>query len=319
MAAIQSLANASSTKTFGEWCDKFSAYVTSHFSDKWTRVDVVFDRYLPNSIKGGTRAKRKGGESRGIRRNVESRDQRIGNWERFTVKEDNKPSLAHFLSTEISRSYNAHHRRELVLSGGFNDILKVWSSDITRIVLHANDATERGHSQVNVLCRDTDVLVLLLAHREHLCQDIWMFSGTSRKTQYTITRKEEKRKSLLAFHAITGCDTTSHFAGMGKHKVWKAFDGRSPERLKYLGEESCPNSNVLADGEASVYQLYDKGTREVHINKERAAIFRKTTKNLDSLPPPQDALQLHLTASQPPGPDIEESSSVVSHHSKSRR
>ena len=37
---------------------------------------------------------------------------------------------------------------------------------------------------------------------------------------------------------------------MGKHKVWKAFDGRSPERLKYLGEESCPNSNVLADGEA---------------------------------------------------------------------
>lgn len=150
MAAIQSLANASSTKTFGEWCDKFSAYVTSHFSDKWTRVDVVFDRYLPNSIKGGTRAKRKGGESRGIRRNVESRDQRIGNWERFTVKEDNKPSLAHFLSTEISRSYNAHHRRELVLSGGFSDILKVWSSDITRIVLHANDATERGHSQFYV-------------------------------------------------------------------------------------------------------------------------------------------------------------------------
>ena len=52
LEAIQSLANASAIKTFGEWCDKLSACVTSHFSDKCTRFDVVFDRYLPNSIKG---------------------------------------------------------------------------------------------------------------------------------------------------------------------------------------------------------------------------------------------------------------------------
>jgi len=100
-------------------------------------------------------------------------------------------------NSEMSQSYNAHPRRELVLSGGFSDILKVWSSDMSRddfeglasiqeeaytiIVLHAMDATVRGYSQVNVLCRDTDVFVLLLAHRGHLCQDIWMFSGTSQR------------------------------------------------------------------------------------------------------------------------------------------
>jgi len=125
MAAIQSLANASAAKTFGEWCDKFSAYVTSHFSDKCTRVDVVFYCYVPNSIKGGTRSKRKGGKSKGIRRSVESRCQRIGDWDRFIVLEDNKASLAHFLSTDRSQSHNAHPRRELVVSGGFIDILKV--------------------------------------------------------------------------------------------------------------------------------------------------------------------------------------------------
>lgn len=48
----------------------------------------------------------------------------------------------------------------------------------TRIVLHARDAAARGYKQVNILCRDTDVLVLLLAHREHLCREIWMFAGT---------------------------------------------------------------------------------------------------------------------------------------------
>ena len=51
MAAGQSLANASGVETFGEWCDKFSAYVTSHVSDKCTRVDVVFNRYLQILLK----------------------------------------------------------------------------------------------------------------------------------------------------------------------------------------------------------------------------------------------------------------------------
>ena len=213
-----------------------------------------------------------------------------------------------------AESYIAYPRRELVVSGGFSDILKVWSSDKsredfeglasnheeadTRIILHARDATVRGYSQVNVLCRDTDVLVLLLAHRENLCQNIWMFSGTSRRTCYIpvhkITLPEEKRKSLLASHALTGCDTTSQFVGIGKQKAWKAFDGPTVKLLKHLGEGSHPNANVLADAEAFVCQLYNKGTEEVHFNKERATAFRKTRKNLDSLPPTQDALQLHL-------------------------
>jgi len=125
-----------------------------------------------------------------------------------------------------------------------------------------------------------------------------MFPGTFRRKQYVpvhkITLPEEKRKSLLAFDAITGCNTTSQFVGIGKQKAWKAFDGRSLELLERLGEESCPNANVLAEAEAFVWQLYNEGTEEVHINNERAAMFRKKTKKLDSLSPAQDALQLHL-------------------------
>ena len=68
---------------------------------------MLFDGCVRNSIKGGTRDKRKEKKSTGIRRNVDNRDQRIGNWERFIIPEDNKASLAHFLSTEISESYSA--------------------------------------------------------------------------------------------------------------------------------------------------------------------------------------------------------------------
>ena len=109
------------------------------------------------------------------------------------IIEDKKASLAHFLSTEISENYSATPGRELVISGGFKDTLKVWSSDTsrqdirelasdqeeadTRIVLHARDAAARGYNQVKILCRDTDILVLLLVHREQLCQEIWLFAG----------------------------------------------------------------------------------------------------------------------------------------------
>lgn len=136
---------------------------------------------------------------------MESQEQRIGDWGKFIVLEDNKASLAHFLSTKMLESYIAHPRRELVVSVGFSNILKVWSSDNsredleelasnheeadTRIILHARYATVRSYTQVNVLCRDTDILVLLLAHKENLCQNIWVFSGTSRRICYIPVHK----------------------------------------------------------------------------------------------------------------------------------
>ena len=195
MAAVQSLGNSAGAKTFGEWCDNFTKFVTSHFTERCTRVDLVFDQYTPNSIKGSTRMKRKGGKKKGIRKEVESRDQRIGNWDKFITTEENKRSLTNFVSTEISESYERHPRRELVVSGGFKEVRRSWSSvreDLqglsssqeeadTRIVLHARDATLSG---VNVICRDTDVLVLLLAHKHNLCDEVWMFSGTSRKKRF---------------------------------------------------------------------------------------------------------------------------------------
>lgn len=108
----------------------------------------------------------------------------MGKWERFIVAHENKASLTNFLSTQISRNYRAHPRHEQVVSGGFSDILKVWSSDHddsgheeadTKIVLHARDATVTGYKQVNVLCRDTYVLN---------CPLVWMFSETSKRKRY---------------------------------------------------------------------------------------------------------------------------------------
>ena len=162
----------------------------------------------------------------------------------------------------------------------------------TLIVLHPRGVAVKGYHQVNVLCHDTDVHVLLLAHRQDLCQEIWMFSGTSRAKRYIPVHKisltEEKRKSLLAFHTITGCDTTGQFAGIGKQSALKIFDSLS-KLIEHLGEHCPPEESVLADAKAFVCQRYNHGTDGVDISEERAAAFRKVKKNLDSLPPTKDA------------------------------
>ena len=127
-----------------------------------------------------------------------------------------------------------------------------------------------------------------------------MFSGTSRKKRFIPVHRieipEETRNSLLAFHAITGCDTASQFCGIGKGSAWKALDSQTSNLLTSIGETSPPTQHTIADAEAVVCQLYHKGTREVEINRERAAIsaFRKVKKNIDSLTPTQDALHLHI-------------------------
>ena len=110
---------------------------------------------------------------------------------------------------------------------------------------------------------------------------------------HRIPLSEEKRKSLLAFHAITGRYTTSQFYGVGKASAWKVFED-APDLLEHLGEESQISADVLAKAEAFVCKLYNPGTQEVEINKERAAAFRKSKKDLDALPPTQDALILHI-------------------------
>ena len=79
---------------------------------------------------------------------------------------------------------------------------------------------------------------------------------------------------------------------MGKASAWKVFED-APDLLEHLGEESQISADVLAKAEAFVCKLYNPGTPEVEINKERVAAFRKSKKDLDALPLTQDALAPH--------------------------
>ena len=150
-----------------------------------------------------------------FKRKVESRDQKIGNWARFVTLNENKVCLAHSLCTLLSENCQLLPRQELVVSGGFNDSkrrgvqfveMSPDSSPTRRrqilAVLHARDAALQGSQQINVKSHNTDVFLLLMAHKPHHCEVLWMFSGTARKRCYVpihqIPVTEDIRESLLA-------------------------------------------------------------------------------------------------------------------------
>ena len=244
-ALVHTVGKKSKAKTFGEFADDFNEAVSRNTG---SRIDVVFDRYQEQSIKGATRDKRSRSQ-RPIRRLIENRDVPFPkNWDNFISSSENKANLAAFLSDELTTS-SIHGDREIVTAGGFTEIDRAVSStgrDIeslksdqeeadTRIILHAKEASDEGYERLVICCKDTDVLVLLTFFATQLCQEVWMKTGTFKAPKFIkvhqIRIQNTMRESILGYHAITGCDTVSHFRGYGKKKSWKVFM-MYPELLK---------------------------------------------------------------------------------------
>ena len=260
MALVQALGKPAGLRTFGELADSFIDTVKSHgnLSD---RIDVLFDWYEERSIKEGTRVIRSGGVKT-VRMIISNRDVKLpDNWKSVIGLDANKANLASFLSEEL-RKDGCFDRKQVIVSGGFQDSGKVASNvscDLsplsanheeadTRIVLHAADATRRGYERMIVCCKDTDVLLLLCVFCNYLRKEMWMKAGTKKRPKmiriHDIRLDEDIRQGLLAFHALTGCDTTSQFAGITKKSAWKVFV-TAPHLMHTLGRDKTPGPRYL--------------------------------------------------------------------------
>ena len=67
---------------------------------------------------------------------------------------------------------------------------------------------------------------MLLAHFPNMqFEHLWMRSGTAKQCKYIPIRepfnnlRSGAAKGLLAFHALTSCDTTSFFENTGKNSM----------------------------------------------------------------------------------------------------
>ena len=63
-------------------------------------------------------------------------------------------------------------------------------------------------------------------------------------------------ESLLAFHAVTGCDTTSQFTSFGIKTAWQVFKQCS-HLLNYVGEHEIPSRAIVSVVKEFVCWLYE--------------------------------------------------------------
>ncbi|CAH3160564.1 unnamed protein product, partial [Porites evermanni] len=92
----------------------------------------------------------------------------------------------------------------------------------TRMLLHSLHAARSRFDSVVIVSEDTDVLVLLLAFKSFIPSSVFIKCGSQTRVKYIeVSRIVESVgatvcRSLLGFHAFSGCDTVSAFAGRGK-------------------------------------------------------------------------------------------------------
>ena len=129
----------------------------------------------------------------------------------------------------------------------------------TRVVLHC---INNSADSAVVYARDTDILVLLLAHFGKMpCKNLWLKAATYKKPKYFPIHElhQDLPKSqidlILAFHAITGCDSVSFIAGHLKKSAWKIF-GTHYELLCDLGKAEL-TSEFIQSAEKCISLLYN--------------------------------------------------------------
>ena len=102
-----------------------------------------------------------------------------------------------------------------------------------------------------------------------------MSAGTKAKPKYISVNQircemsDHVCNSLLGFHSVSGCDTTSFFCVMEK-KAWHIFMS-DPYLLKEIGKGRLDES-ILSDVEIFVVRLYSPTSTCSSVNELHAAI-----------------------------------------------
>ncbi len=96
-AVIVHILSTKAVSTFSEYAEQvFIPYLIDQLRSS-TRIDVVWDTYIAESLKESTREKR----GKGLRRKVSSQTKLPGNWMDFLRDSTNKKELFAFLTSKV--------------------------------------------------------------------------------------------------------------------------------------------------------------------------------------------------------------------------
>ena len=206
--------------------------------------------------------------------------------------------------------------KKLIIGGGLKDgeravcITKTTCEDLeelrsnheeadTRLLLHAKYATQSS-SRIIVQSPDTDVLVLCAVHFGAIaCDELWFKTGVKDHLRYIPVHAVSQKlghklcSALPAFHALTGCDTTSSLPGVGKKKAWVALcrSEQHQESLGMVGQTATLDEVSKMKGEEFICSLYPAAKKATRSADElRYLMFCQKRYKSELLPPTTDSV-----------------------------
>ena len=310
-AAVVQMLNPKTAKTFQEYADiVFAPYVFSQLATA-QRVDIVWDRYIQDSLKSTTRQKR----GKGIRRHVAPTTVLPKNWMEFLRVDENKTELFKFLSQQMIQ-LPIEEGKEIYTTDEMGVLSTIPDADManlapcsheeadTRLFLHAAHAVQKGYRKLCIRTGDTDVVVLAIAMFSQINPDeLWLAFGTGSNFCYiaihSVVGGMDPRTciALPVFHAFTGCDTISAFGRRGKKTAWKTWEvfpevTEAFEHLLLMEHDISEASLSLL--ERFVVLLYDHTSDLGEVDDARKVLFTQKSRSLENIPPTQAALKQHI-------------------------
>ena len=314
-AVVIHLLKPRGSRTFKDYYQNiFLPYVKLQLEDV-ARVDVVWDSYLPNSLKQSTRQRRtQSGSTQ--RQRVDCNTPIPPNWESFLRSEQNKNELFIYLA-KCMQSYDIDGKilvstlGKLVVTAGQHDLQDMESLQPcsheeadTRIILHVAHCAKQGYRRIAIRTVDTDIVVLAVGHVQSLdIEELWICFGVGKHYRYIAAHAianflQEKAKALMMFHALTGCDTVSSFRGRGKKTAWTAWLSYPKVTETFLALLSLPiediDQNILNEIERFIIVVYSKTCTLSRVNEARRELFTQGFRTIENIPPTQAALLEHL-------------------------
>ena len=225
---------------FGQYADNvFPKIALKDFErENISRIDIVFGRYIPASLKSETRESR----GAGVRVSVKKSTPVWKYWAQFLRTDENKTELFMLLADSLTKQRSDD---KLVVATYLDHVKSNQQIPVetlspcnheeadTRMFVHLKQISQHGHSKVAIKTVDTDVVVIAVAVFHHLeLEVLWIEFGTGKNRRWLTIHNYENEldedicTSLLFWFCFTGCDTVSSFAGRGKKiacNAWRSF------------------------------------------------------------------------------------------------
>ncbi|KAK3926365.1 Centromere-associated protein E [Frankliniella fusca] len=272
-----------------------------------SRLDVVWDTYLADSLKSMTREKR----GKGLRVRVTLNTKLPKGWDSFLRDSDNKTELFQLISEAVralhidGKTICATQGQGVYYSPPRSDASMLSPCNHeeadTRVFLHAVDAARDGCRKIMIRTSDSDLVVIGVSgfHRLADVEELWIHLKAGKNNNFIPIHQlvsslgPAKSMAMIGFHAFTGCDTVSSFHNHGKSKAMLALEAYPVCLDAFVALSNGNLEEAFPVLQNFVIKLYSPSRMYENLVACRRALFTKYSRQIDDLPPTIDSLLQH--------------------------